>query len=397
MTTLTYASTLPGYPGALLYHLRPSSHWRLRLWRFWLVLLLVLLLFIPDGGMWRSGGSFPVPPVPIDQSTISVPERQVRDHVRLIYQTVDGQLMSTPVDKERYSVLVQQQQQQLETARQRIQQQAQRELSAGMQTLFAEVQERIPMFTAWFHGYKTQYWLFYEALKSALDHLTDDQRMALITADVEAFLMKEYQYRVLKPEITDQRIAALYRKVLTQAHHEYLITLTTLQNELQVWVAQETNYLSASPPVVVIHLDWTAQSYRLRFPPSLHSGLDVWRCLALTTTGALVGKATGAAIGARLAAPLVSRALSTAGSASAFVGGGSIAGPLGAAGGLLLGAMTDYAIQQGIETLDRPQFEQEILLAVKGTQIRLTDKLLDSLLNTINVMFSDTTQILMRF
>ena len=55
---------------------------------------------------------------------------------------------------------------------------------------------------------------------------------------------------------------------------------------------------------------------------------------------------------------------------------GSIAGPLGAAGGLVLGLLTDYAIQQGIEKLDRPQLEREILLAVKVTQANFEDKLL---------------------
>lgn len=391
MPVLTHASPWPVQSGSCCPPLSAHRYWPPR---FWFILLLAWLLFHPQEGL------ISVPPASVDQTILPVPPRQVPDRVLLIYQTVDGQLRKVPMDQDRYAAWVLTQLRQLDQQHQHLRTQMEQDLRQGLDALFAERQQRIPDLADWYFAWGTSYQLLWEAITSTLTHLGSEDVKAHVARDLERLIQQQYEYRVLQPELLDYRIQQLYQQALAKAHIGYLHHLAGLETRLQALIARQTTYLNDQPwPRQVIRLDWVSQRRKLRIAPEAQTTLSAWRGVFLTTTGALIGKTTGAAMAARMATPFVSRAVSATAGSVALGGGGAIAGPLTATAGLVIGAtvglLTDWAIQQGVAVLSRPDFDSAVGEAIASTQQQWTDLLTQAADQTLNHLFSDTQQLLL--
>ncbi len=133
---MTNTSTLPEITGTLL-HGRRYSVWRtLRLW-----ILVIVLLLMTSNGLWPPHPSPNLNPfVPLDQTTIVVPQHQVDQRVVLIYQNnADGTLIRVLAHPDRYSEFVHQQVAKLEVARLQGREQVKVQFTDDLKIIFDEV------------------------------------------------------------------------------------------------------------------------------------------------------------------------------------------------------------------------------------------------------------------
>ncbi|QQS55104.1 MAG: hypothetical protein IPM89_04600 [Candidatus Competibacteraceae bacterium] len=375
--------------------------------RFWLGLLLGLVLAWGGPYLWRQASPLDTAPVHPDRTEVVAPvERQVPAKVALAYQNQNGELVRVLADAGQYSEFVRAHTASLEQSRQQLRQQLQTRFEAGMDATFQDLRQRVPLFADWYYGYGTNYQLLWEALSSAVRHFGDGDVKERVVADLERVLQQHYELLVLKPEITDPRLQQLYRDTLEQARQSYLLVLATMQADFQVFVARHTTHLdSGQQPVAELRLDWPAQLHKVRIASDANSTLGAFRGITLTTLGAAAGKVLGSQVGAviaaRLSLPFVERALLLVTGGAAGGTSGSLGGPLGAAAGVVIGAGTglavDWLIQEGIELLARENFEAEIQTALASTQQEWQGKLLPPLLGAVDAWVDDTIQLLPQF
>ncbi|MCP5159994.1 MAG: hypothetical protein H6975_11395 [Gammaproteobacteria bacterium] len=399
----------PGIPPVLVINTTgPSTIPRWRRSRFWLGMLAGLILAWGGVFLWhREAPVLDTALVHPDRTEITTQvERQVPSQVTLVYENQAGELVRVLADAERYSAFVRMHTANLERGRRQLHKQAQEQLIAGLETVFTDLRQRIPAFADWYYAYGTSYQLLWEALTSAFHHLGEDRMSAAVAADLERLIQQHYEVLVLKPEITDPRLQQVYRTTLDQARQSYLLMLTTMQAEFQVFVTQHTTHLDPDQtPAPELHLDWPSQLYKVRIASDANSTLGALRGITLTTLSAMAGKALGSQVGlavaSRLSLPFVERALlAVTGGATGGVSG-SLGGPVGATVGIVVGAgvglATDWLIQQGIELLSRDAFAAEIQTALDSTQQEWQRKLSPSLSSAVDVWVDDTIQLLPRF
>lgn len=374
--------------------------------RFGWGLFFGLLLTWGVPNLWHHEHPVDTAPVHFDQTVVKISERQVPQKVTLIYQNQNGQWVRILADAERYSEFVRTHAANLETQRQQLREQVKTQFEAGMNTIFQDIQGRIPSLADWYFSYGTSYQLLWEAITSVVSNLGAENIKKAVAADIENLIQRQYEYRVLKPELTDPKVQQLYQQTLEQTHQSYLKVLGRMGAEFQVFVSKHTPYLEPSPQSVPeLHLDWISQIHKLRIASDAASSLGVFRGITLTTLGAITGKALGSQVGAviaaRLALPFVERALLTVTGGTTGAGSGSLGGPIGATVGVVVGATValavDWAVQQGVEMLSRTQFEKDVQEVVNSTNKQWQNKLLPSLLQSVDVKFEDTLQLLSKF
>ncbi|MCB1778052.1 MAG: hypothetical protein KDI50_11515, partial [Candidatus Competibacteraceae bacterium] len=223
----------------------PSSVPRGRRSRFGLGMLAGLILACSAAYLWH--GESPVldtARVHLDRTEVTAPaKRQVPPQVTLVYENQVGELVRVLADAGKYSEFVRIHTANLERGRQQLHEQAQAQLAAGLETIFADLRQRIPTLADWYYAYGTSYQLLWEALNSAFHHLGEEQMSAAVAADLERLIQQHYELLVLKPESTDPRLQKVYHTALDNARQSYLLMLTAMRAEFQVFVAQHTTHL----------------------------------------------------------------------------------------------------------------------------------------------------------
>ena len=110
--------------------------------------------------------------------------------------------------------------------------------------------------------------------------------------------------------------------------------------------------------------------------------------------GTAVGKALSGALTkglfSKLASPFVSKVLTIAAGALS----GSLGGPVGAAVGGTLGVGVDVLVNEGVELVQRDQFEAEIQLTIEAIRDEWQRMMVLSVEGAIYVWISDTINLL---
>ncbi|HRY17618.1 MAG TPA: hypothetical protein P5149_04360 [Candidatus Competibacteraceae bacterium] len=383
----------------------PIPRWRRS--RFWAGMLAGLILAWSGAHFWREPPVLDTALVHPDRTGVTTRvERQVPAQVTLVYENQAGELVRVLADAGRYSEFVRIHTANLEQGRQQLRERAREQLAAGLETVFTDLRQRIPAFADWYYAYGTSYQLLWEALTSAFHHLGEEQMPAAVAASLEQVIQQHYELLVLKPEITDPRLQEVYQTTLDNARQSYLLMLTAMQAEFQIFVAQHTTHLEAGKlPAPELHLDWSSQLHKVRIASDANSALGAFRGITLTTLSAMAGKALGSQVGlavaSRLSLPFAERVLLAITGGTTGGVSGSLGGPVGATVGVVVGAgaglATDWLIQQGVELLSRDAFEAEIQIALESTQQEWQRRLLPSLLDTVDVWVDDTIQLLPQF
>ena len=156
-----------------------------------------------------------------------------------------------------------------------------------------------------------------------------------------------------------------------------------------MFIAEQTSYLDGAPSPVELNVDWNAQLHKLRIAPDATFTLGGLRSILFATVGGMMGKSLGLVF--------ASRAMVMVAGGMVGTGVGPVGTVIGATVGATVGIAADWLLHQGTEILSRSQFEIEVLESVNATEKTIQNKLLPSLLDTINVQHNDLVQLILKF
>lgn len=276
--------------------------------------------------------------------------------------------------------------------------------------------ERIPAYADWYFAYSTTYKILWVATKSATTHSFEARALPLaddVSLDVEKYLEEHYEEIILKPEISDPLFQENYRENLEYAHTEYLKVIANLNTDFQKYISQSTNHLDElSEKQINMEIDWSRQFNKVSMAGYEKGGIGAAVGAGLTVGGALTGKAVGGAMGkafaskmlassagktliAKLSAPFASKAITVLGSAAAGgATGTAVGGPVGTVTGAGVGVLVYYAINEGIETINRDQFEEDTRQAIESFEKDHNKKESREIQRSVDVWFNDTINLL---
>ena len=361
---------------------------------------------------WLFGkhGDKPLPDIPVHADRTEVHShvsRQVENTVPLVYTNRDGELKRVLADVDAYSEFVRVHTDNLEQARKRLHQQTRQHLAQRLDEVFVPMQNRIDRFADWYFAYATSYVLLWEATTSAGRHLGADYALKdAVSQDLEHYLQDRYQSIVLKPEVTDPQLQRAYSQSLENAHQAYLNILSVMQAEFQVFVAKHTTHVERfSNETPQLALDWQAQFNKVGMADYAKGSLGALRGITLATIGGIAGKMLGREAGVllfpKLVAPFANKAIvaTTSGVSSGGIGtlGGPVGTVVGAAAGIGTGLAIDALINEGIEFANRDEFVADTRAALATTRTEWEEALHQSLVQAVDVWFTDTVQLLPKY
>jgi hypothetical protein len=348
---------------------------------------------------------------------------QVSPKVVILFSDEDGRRRRVLADAAEYSAFARAAFEQLEAAREATSSAIRQGVAAEFMPLEAAAHGRVPLYADWYFGWGTSYRLLYEAAKSTLQHALAPSVLSLqasVTADLGAYIRRHYEERVLEPEISDALLRQAFARAYHRAQARYAGAIAGLDQAFQRFVAAKTTHLDAGADDVAaaVVVDWDSQLRKLKVANHEKGGLGAIAgasgVAALAVIGAKTsalpaatkavsgasrtGGALAARLSTRLAAPVASKAVASASSAGTGAAAGTaVGGPLGGALGALAGIGLDFAVNETVELIERPEFEADVHRAVAATYREWQDAAARSLQDAVAVWFGDTIQLLKTF
>jgi hypothetical protein len=349
---------------------------------------------------------------------------QVSPDVVIVFRNEDGRRTRVLADAADYSAFARAAFARLETAREATSSAIRHGVAAEFMPLEDAAHGRVPLYADWYFAWGMTYRLLYEAAKSTLQHALEPSVLSLqasVTADLGAYIRRHYEERVLEPEINDALLRQAFARAYHRAHAEYLSAIAELDRSFLRFVAEKTNHLDegAGDIAAAVVVDWDSQLRKLKLSNHEKGGLGAIAgatgVAALAVLGAKsaalpvaakavpagaskAGSALLAKFSTKLAAPIASKAVASATSAGTGAAAGTAAGgPLGGAVGALAGIGFDYAVNETVELVERPEFEADVHRAVAATYGEWQDAVARSLEDAARVWFGDTVQLLRPF
>ncbi len=169
----------------------------------------------------------------------------------LIYRDVNGTLQRILTDETELrfvnSTLIY-----LDTTRDEIKAEAQREIDALIDNAFSDGQACIARYADWYFEWGRSWSFAKEAVIGGVKGLGVNNVQGFSEAarnEVEAYLIRNYVRFVLKPELRNPVIEAGIPRILAQAHLRYLNVLTSIDDRIQQFLAQYTRHLEVIDPL----------------------------------------------------------------------------------------------------------------------------------------------------
>lgn len=362
-----------------------------------------------------------------DKTIAKIPiQSQVPATIQIIHpvgDTEEGKTSIAIVDKQKYNEFVVNGISALDKSRYQMQIYASGILSERLDKCFEPVKERVDKFADWYFAYSTSFKLIRHATSSLARHsvnFTDRKTLSeAVTFDLDNYLAKQYERIVLRPEITDTEIQAAYLECVKDIHTQFVETINKMEGDMIELLARETNHLDdpttnrkngngnknggGEDAKVLLRLDWATQLQKIKNVPANFEKTPELT-VALSASGALIGKTVGTAVagkaaagtagskivGGKLASPFVAKVV------SAGTGGlvGSLGGPIGTIFGAAMGIGIDYTTNAGIELMQREEFVKDVKNMVNATKKEYIMCLERELHRVAGVWIEDAMQIL---
>jgi len=348
----------------------------------------------------------------VHQDTSQIKTRiqsQVRPQVKLVYQNQAGELVQVLADAERYSEFVQQSVKSLTQVKTNLIQQADNELEQALNLTFEPVHERVAQFADWYFAYTTTYKILWKAVSATVEHTVSFSAKDLSDAvayDVEQYILKHYEDIVLRPELTYPKLKRAYQNTLTSIRTQYANALSMIHLNFISFVSTETTHIQTENTPVDITLDWHSQFNKISMAAYEKTPEGKTLGAILIAGGASIGgkifggvavkATTGAAskgLLAKLASPFVTKAVVIGGSGAV----GTLGGPVGTVIGASIGLGVDYAINEGVEVMQRETFISDVNEAIEATQVEWKMIMAQSINEAIDVLINDAIQLLPRY
>ncbi len=353
-------------------------------------------------------------PVHRDGSEIRLEtSRQTRDHVNLIYRDQDGRRLRVAVERAELDAFARQAMERLEADRQAALDSLPEQVAMAAAPVFADIEARVERYGDWYFAWATTYRIMAAAFKSAAGHVLDPARVMdlqdAVAADLAKYLYAHYRDIVLRPEINDPRLEAAFRTAAEAVHGRFRAAVENLDAQFQTFVRGRSTLLDdLTAERVAFQLDWEAQVRKVSMTGAYQKGdLGAATGALLTATGAMAGGKIGAGLAgkalvgvaeqglaAKLAAPFAGKAASAAVLGGGGAAAGAVAGPVGAVLGGGAGLLADFLINEGVELMQREDFEADTRDAVAATQAEWQAKMTAGLRAAVDTWYTDATQML---
>ncbi|MCK9175262.1 MAG: hypothetical protein M0O96_08305 [Desulforhopalus sp.] len=343
----------------------------------------------------------------------------VNNKIILVYKNEGGELKRVAADRSSLTEFAKKNLEIFEKKRIEIRTRVRDAVTKDNRESFKTISNRIDEYADWYFAYTTTYKILGFAISSATTHTFETSTMPVldvVALDVEKYLEEHFEKIVLKPEISDPILQQNYQKNLKYAHTQFLSVMANLNSEFQKYVSEKTGHLdNFDENQIEMEIDWASQFHKVSMSGYEKGAGGAVVGAGLTVGGALAGKAIGGAVGkaaagkvlasstgksliVKLSAPFVTKAVSVAGSAAAGgAAGTAVGGPAGTVVGVGVGLLVDYAINEGVELVNRDTFEKDTHIAIESFEIELNNNESVSLEEAVDIWFNDAINLLKSF
>jgi hypothetical protein len=295
----------------------------------------------------------------------------------------------------------------LDSQRDAIKSNTDRQIKALLESALADGSECISRYADWYFEWGRSWYLLKEGAVGGAKGLLPNNVQGFSEAsrnEVEAYLLRNFQRLVLKPELRNSIIESGVASILAEAHARYLDALTEIDERLQVFLRTDTRHLEViddhSPSNV--SLDWDAQKWKApRYSVDDEAFRATFRAVSMITISGLIAKTIGPAVeraiaqaftaaANRIVTSLYPQLLGFAAGSVAEPGVGSLAGLLVGTGGALI---IDYVLNRRNERLGRAELEATSLEALNTTKVEYSRAIQRDLAQAVDIWFDDTRAI----
>jgi hypothetical protein len=322
----------------------------------------------------------------------------------LVYRDRNGSLHRALVDQASLDRFGGETSEYLETERAKTKGETQAGIDALLKNAFSDSHECIARYADWYFEWGRSYFLLKEATVGGLNGFGVNNVQGLVEGarnEVEAYLIRNYERLVLKPELRNPIIEAGVSRIFAEAHQRYLQTLTTIDDRVQSFLSEYTQHLDVVDPLqkADLSIDWGAQKWKApRYSTDDEAFRAVFQGGKDILVSGLIARTVGPAIERSLAQSFLGIAGRTvAGMQPELYGvvAGSVVDPgVGTFAGWLVGAgaglLFDYVSNRVSERLGRGEVEQANNEALKATMGELSRALQRDLSQAVDVWFDDT-------
>lgn len=322
----------------------------------------------------------------------------------LVYRDVNGSLHRILVDETELNRFVNDTLIYLDTERNKIKAETQRQIDELLNTAFSDGKACIARYADWYFQWGRSLVFLRESLVGGMEGLSFSNVQTVSESAqnaLETYLIRNYEQYVLKPELRNPVIEAGVSQILARAHTRYLETLTTIDDRVQLFLGQYTRHLEVIDPLkkLDVSVDWDAQKWKaprysaenVAFASAIQ-GMVV-STLVAKTFGPPIERAVAQiflSVAARVVASLQLEIYGTIGGTVVEPGGGSLVGWFAGAG---TAVVFDYVSNWQRQRFGRAEFEQASADALQATTGELSRALQRDLLQAVDVWFDDTRAI----
>jgi hypothetical protein len=322
-------------------------------------------------------------------------EHQIPQVVSIVYRHKNGKVLKGVLNKEEYSEFTQAQLNLLSNNYEKIKSGIYVKLKENLDDIFLGLNNRVPEFADWYYSYGTQYQILWEGLITGLVRFGEGNIKSIVSDNIEKIILSQYEYRVLKPELTDEKLEMLYEHLIKEVGMEWLKIIEILDDNLEFYISEKMGFMESSDEEYErqeIIIDWNAVKYKLYMKPDTNIELGGIRSLVLTTLAISTGKGVGIELSKQFLAFLSNRATLAYTGATMSALGGSVGGVAGMVIGGSVGLGFDWILHKSTEIVGRAQFEKNVIESIITTKNSVQHKALSSLYEIIELQYNDIIQ-----
>ena len=342
-----------------------------------------------------------VAPVHEDVTTIETTvNRQIEDgEVALIFRQESGRVIRIIADEDAASSFINSVLLYVSNREQRVNEQITRDLDAVFTRAFASADSDLEAYADWHFAWLESWNILRHAITGALEEaislsLSIEKTRESARHEVERYFMRNFSERVLRAEFRDPVIKDGVLQIVRDAHAELQLTIASLDDQVQKFISEHSNYDEVINPdnVINVKLDWDAARWKAPIVNAESYVIQGVQSVGLVAFTTVTLSSTLEAI----IAPLLAETVASVMASTELAVGGAVLGSevpiLGNLAGAAVGLLLDKAISLYRESMTRDDFSAANRLALNAVVDQWKQSLKPKLHSITGTWFSDVSQ-----